>query len=281
MGVRSEARKPILSEANSKDAGRRPDRNYGTISVGEIQPDPSQPRTEFDQDSINELAASFKVKGQLQAIRVRWSAAANAWTIIAGERRWRAAQVAGLEKIACYFHEGELTESEIVQEQVIENIQRRALLPLEEAKVYSKLMKLNSWKGKDVARALGIHPAKVSRALALLKLPTDLQSQVEKGELPARTAYEISKLRDDGQRRSAAEDAKNSGLTHKEIANRISKSRANGTRLSAGTRLTFQSSYEISVVVSKAAKATYAEVEVALSEALAEVRHRIENNTAI
>ena len=283
MGVRSEQTiKPVLSKAHSKDVGRRPDLNYGTISVKQIQPDPTQPRTEFDEKSINELAASFKAKGQLQAIRVRWSEDAKAWTIIAGERRWRAAQVAGLEKINCYFHEGELTESEIIQVQVIENIQRRSLLPMEEAKVFEKLLKLNNWKGKDVALSLGIHPTKVSRALALLKLPADLQTQVASGELPARTAYEISRIQDDDQRRTVASYAKNSGMTHKEVAKKIGRGRSkSGKRGSTGTRLTFQSSYEISVVVSKAEKATYAEIEVALSEALSEVQHRIENNTDI
>ncbi len=282
MGVRLEnSIKPVLSKANTKDLGRRPDLNYGTISVDQIQPDPSQPRTEFEEESINELAASLKNKGQLQPIRVRWSEEANAWMIVAGERRWRAAQVAELEKVQCYFHEGELSESEIIQEQVIENIQRRSLLPMEEARSFEKLIKLNNWKGKDVASSLGIHPTKVSRSLALLRLPMDLQSQVASGELPARTAYEISRLPDDDDRRTIVKIAKTDGLTRQEIASQVSKSRKNGSRLSKGTRLKFQSSYEICVVISKPSKATYAEVEVALSEALSEVRHRIENNTEI
>lgn len=281
MGVRSENNtKPILSKANLKDLGRRPDMNYGTISIDQVQPDLSQPRTEFDEESISELAASLKVKGQLQPIRVRWSEHAKAWTIIAGERRWRAAQLAGLEKVQCYFHDGELTESEILQEQVIENIQRRSLQPLEEARSFAKLMKLENWKGKEVASSLGLHPTKVSRSLALLKLPAELQSQVASGELPARTAYEISKIRDDEQRRTIAKNATD-GMPRKEIANQISKTRKNGTKLSARTRLTFQTSYDISIVVSKSTKATYAEIEIALSEALSEVRHRIENNTDV
>ena len=171
MGVRSE---PIatrqMPSANPKNIGRRPAKSFGTIPISQVQPDPTQPRTKFDENALKELADSISAKGQLQPIRVRWSESETKWIIIAGERRWRAAQSAGLETIACFFHDGELSESEILEEQIIENIQRRSLQPMEEARAIAALIEMNDWKAKQAAASLGIHPAKVSRSLALLKL---------------------------------------------------------------------------------------------------------------
>lgn len=282
MGVRAtQSAKPVLA-TKAKNIGRRPAGNFGTISIDQIQPDPKQPRTEFDDAGIQELAASIKRKGQLQPIRVRWSEDLESWIIIAGERRWRATGVAGLETIACHFHDGDLSESEILEEQIIENIQRQSLQPLEEAKAFASLIAMNQWKGKDVAKALGIHPAKVSRSLALLKLPIDVQAQVASGELPARTAYEISKLPTDEQRLKVAKDVTQSGLTNVETASRVRGVRSGKpSGQSKTTRLSFKSSEDVTIIVSKASKATYEQIEVALSEALSEVQHRIENNVQI
>ena len=109
--------------------------------------------------------------------------------IISGERRWRAAQKAGLTEIECCFREAELSSSEILEEQLIENCLREDLQPIEEAQAFAALMRLNSWTGKEVAKALRVHPSRVSRALALLKLPEEIQEQVNTGEIPARSAY--------------------------------------------------------------------------------------------
>lgn len=281
MGVRTaEPVKPVLA-SNPKNISRRPALNFGTIPISQIQPDPNQPRTEFADSKIEELAASIKRKGQLQPIRVRWSEPLKSWTIIAGERRWRATKLAGLETIACHFHDGDLSESEILEEQIIENIQRQSLQPLEEAKAFASLIAMNNWKGKDVAASLGIHPAKVSRSLALLKLPNEIQAQVESGDLPARTAYEISKLASQKQQRNVAEVVLSNGLTNTETANRVRARKGRPNKKSKTTRLSFQTSQKVTVVVSKSSKATYEQIELALQEALAEVEHRIENNIQI
>jgi ParB family chromosome partitioning protein len=185
------------------------------------------------------------------------------------------------KRLHVFFHEGDLSESEILEEQVIENIQRRSLQPIEEAKAFAALIEMNGWKGKDVAASLGIHPAKVSRGLALLKLPADVQAQVESGELPTRTAYEISKLPTGEQQRRIAKDAKQSGLTNLETANRVRVARGKKSRSTYVTRLSFKTSCDVDVIVSRTGKTTYEEIEVALSEALSEVQHRIENNVQI
>jgi ParB family chromosome partitioning protein len=230
---------------------------------------------------LKELSDSFASKGQLQPIRVRWLEHEGKWTIIAGERRWRAAQIAGLATIDCFFHDGGLTPSEILEEQIIENLQRRSLQPLEEAKAFQALIKMNMWKKKEVASALGIHPAKVSRALKLLKLPADIQAKIESGELPARTAYEISKLDSEAQQRAMLSAVSSEGLTNQQARNRVRVKQGKRTPQRVGTKLTFDSYADHSVTVSSTAKTTYEAIEAALQTALEEVRHRIENNVQV
>ena len=281
MGVRTGPPTSLAKKANAKDAERRPGRNYGSVPIEQVIPDPSQPRTIFDEESLKELSDSFASKGQLQPIRVRWLENEGKWTIIAGERRWRAAQMAGLETIDCYFHDGGLTPSEILEEQIIENLQRRSLQPLEEAKAFQALIKMNMWKKKEVASALGIHPAKVSRALKLLKLPADIQAKIESGELPARTAYEISKLDSEAQQRAMLSAVSSEGLTNQQARNRVQIKQGKRMPQRVGTKLTFDSYTDHSVTVASAAKTTYEAIEAALQTALEEVRHRIENNVHI
>ena len=281
MGVRTGSSASIPKQTNKKDAGRRPGRNYGSVPIEQVIPDPSQPRTIFDKESLKELSDSFASKGQLQPIRVRWLEHEGKWTIIAGERRWRAAQIAGLATIDCFFHDGGLTPSEILEEQIIENLQRRSLQPLEEARAFQALIKMNIWKKKEVASALGIHPAKVSRALKLLKLPADIQAKIESGELPARTAYEISKLDSEAQQRAMLSAVSSEGLTNQQARNRVQIKQGKRTPQRVGTKLTFDSYADHSVTVSSAAKTTYEAIEAALQTALEEVRHRIENNVRL
>ena len=281
MGVRAGSPESITKQVNAKDAGRRPGRNYGSVPIKQVIPDPSQPRTEFNEDALQELSASFASKGQLQPIRVRWLENEGKWTIIAGERRWRAAQMAGLATIDCYFHDGELTPSEILEEQIIENLQRRSLQPLEEARSFQALIKMNMWKKKEVASALGIHPTKVSRALKLLKLPADIQSKIESGELPARTAYELSKLDDESQQRAMLSAVSSEKLTNQQARNRVRVKQGKRATQRVGTKLNFNSYKDHSVTVSSSSKTTYEAIEVALQTALEEVRHRIENNVQI
>ena len=79
---------------------------FGEVEVDRIVPDPDQPRSEFDEEGIEQLAASIRRTGQIQPIGVKWDVSAERWVIVTGERRWRAAKAAGLRTIDCYFHEG-------------------------------------------------------------------------------------------------------------------------------------------------------------------------------
>ena len=276
MGVRQAELRPVLAPApGKKDAGRRPLRNVGKLAISQIVPDPAQPRTEFSEEALERLASSIRDKGQLSPIRVRWSDELEKWIIISGERRWRAARRAGLVEVECYFHEAELNSSEVLEQQLIENCLREDLQPIEEAQAFAALMKLNGWTGKEVAEALRVHPSRVSRALALLKLPEAIQEQVNIGEISARSAYEISKLPNADMQAVLAEKAAAGELSNNQAANAVRQRQGKQKPTPRTTKQTFFDENGWKVIVTAPKKGTYFEIEEALSAALAEVRHRI------
>lgn len=185
----------------SPEDGRTRDRLAGHMEIERIIPDPEQPRKSFPEESIAQLADSLKKAGQLQPIRVRWNDEHKKWVIISGERRYRAALKAGIKTIACQFVDRPLTESEIRQESLIENLLREDLRPIEAAQGYRQLIEMNGWTVQQVADALNITKGTVSKALSLLKLPEDIKAQINEGLLSPSAAYEVSRLSDaDSQR---------------------------------------------------------------------------------
>lgn len=192
MGVRAGADpQPSLAPVpDPRDVGRRPLRNVGRVDIGQVVPDRDQPRAEFSEEGLERLAASIRERGQLAPIRVRWSGPLGKWVIIAGERRWRATRQAGLPTIDCVFVEGELSRGELLAQQLIENLLREDLRAVEEAKAFRQLLTLNAWTGKQLADALRVPASKVTRSLALLDLPDDLQERIEAGD-PFRRPVDI------------------------------------------------------------------------------------------
>jgi len=282
MGVRAEnAEVELAPLANIKDVGRRPLRNFGKLTLSQVTPDPEQPRAEFAQEDLEQLAESIRDKGQLHPIRVRWSDAHNSWLIISGERRYRAIKHAGLPTIDCCFQEGELSKTEILEEQLIENLLRCDLRPLEEAKAFELLLRLNGWTGKQSASALRITPSKVTRSLALLKLPKDIQHLVETTEITPTVAYELSKLPSPKQQRAALRKHHDSPLTVKTAGGQVRQQRGVSSSRRRGVQQTFLTEEGWKVTVTFARKASYHEMEKALQEALEEVRLRIDNNVAL
>ena len=195
IGIRDETNSQnSIPVAAPQDIGRQPLRTFGKVDINMVEPDPLQPRKEFTEESIQRFAQSIKQKGQLQPITVRWSPETKKWLIISGERRWRASKEAGMKSINCHFEQRDLKPGELLEQQLVENLLREDLKPIEQARAYSSLMELNNWNGKQVAESLHIAPSTVSRALALLGLPNNIQHKVNAGELSARSAYEISKV---------------------------------------------------------------------------------------
>jgi len=166
------------------------------IELDRLAPDPDQPRKEFDPESLAELAASMKARGQLQPIRVRWDDDMARWIIIAGERRYRAALLAGLTTLACIEAKGPLTPEDILEDQLVENCLRQDLRPVEQARAFRALIERRGWSYRQLGESLNIAPASIARALALLDLPAEVQGRVESGGLAPSVAHEGSPLDD-------------------------------------------------------------------------------------
>lgn len=279
MGVRQQDSKPVLSPVpNARDVGRRALRTFGTLSIDNVMPDPDQPRVEFTDDEIERLAASIRDKGQLHPIRVRWSESFQKWIIISGERRYRATKHAGLPSIQCHFTEGELSKTEVLEQQLIENLLREDLKPIEEAKALQELLTLNGWSGKELSEAIRVSASRITRALALLKLPPDIQQRIESGEVAPSVAYEISKLPSDEQRRSALEQAQNGQLTREEAQSQVRQRSGRPKPKSRSIKQSFTAENGWKVTVSSRRSGTYEQVAEALQQALDEVNLRIHNN---
>jgi ParB family chromosome partitioning protein len=205
-----------------------------TIPVDRIMPDPDQPRKEFDEGPLDDLAASLKARGQLQPIRVRWSAEADRWIIIAGERRYRAAIKAGLSSLLCVEAKTAMTADEILEDQLIENCVREDLKPVEQAKAFKALVESRGCSYRQLAEMLNISHMAISRAMALLELPEDLQERVTTGELAASVACEVAKLDDPDAQREVAQRVVSEGLNRSEAIEAVrqvaGKPRAGGSK---------------------------------------------------
>jgi ParB family chromosome partitioning protein len=188
------------------------------IPVAKIDRDPDQPRQEFDEEDLARLAESLRVRGQLQPIRVRWDEGRGMYVILAGERRWRAARMAGLDKLSCVIHEGALAEDEKLAMQLVENALRTDLKPVEQARAYRRLMDAKGYSTRDLAAELHIAQTSVVRALALLDLPADVQVRVEEGKLAATVAAELTKIPDAELQAEVAQAVVAEGLTRTEVA---------------------------------------------------------------
>lgn len=279
IGVRPTDSRPQLSPiASARDIGRRTNRQFGKIDIDRVQPDPQQPRTEFDEEALLQLADSIRDKGQLAPIRVRWSEEQSAWLIISGERRWRAAKLAGLSFVDCFFQEHPLSPTQILEEQLIENLLREDLTPMEEAESYQHLMQVNGWNGKQLASALKISPTRISRALALLKLPHEMRTRIDSGEISARAGYELSRLPEPTLAK-VTKQVDPAKLTAAKARSTVRQRTGNAP--TRGCKQTFIADNGWLVIVKSNRKGSYHEIEQALFIALEEVRTRIDNRVQL
>jgi ParB family chromosome partitioning protein len=196
------------------------------IAVDRIVRDPDQPREEFDEEALQRLADSLRTRGQLQPIRVRWDEGRGVYVILVGERRWRAAQRAGLAELSCIVVEGELPADERLMIQLVENALREDLRPVEQARAYKALMEARGWSGNQLAKELHIAQSSVVRALALLELPAPVQAQVEQGALATTVAAELTKLPEPAMQAEVAQAIVDQGLTRSEVAEVVKAVRA-------------------------------------------------------
>jgi len=149
------------------------------ISVDRLSPNPFQPRRSFTEEGLEQLADSIRHHGILQPIVVRPSG--DGYQLIAGERRWRAAQIAGLQRIPAVVRE--LDDPSMVQVALIENLQREDLNPIEEASAYRRLMDEFNMTQEQLSSTIGRSRPAIANAVRLLNLPTEIQRAVEERKL--------------------------------------------------------------------------------------------------
>jgi ParB family chromosome partitioning protein len=152
------------------------------IEVARIVADPSQPRTEFDDEELDRLAASLRDAGQRETIRVRWDAAQDRYVIVSGERRWRAAQRAGIPTLLAVVDTDEMTGERLLEMQLIENCLRVDLSAVEAGRAYRSLMQAWGCSQKELAARLHVSESKVCRAMQALDLPAAVQTEITKGK---------------------------------------------------------------------------------------------------
>jgi len=181
------------------------------IPIDLVQRNPSQPRKHFDEGELNELSNSIRAHGVLQAILVR-PIPGGKYEIVAGERRWRAAQRAGLHAIPAVVRE--LNEVEVLEISIVENVQRTDLNPIEEAQGFQALIDRFSRTQQEIAEAVGKSRPHIANMLRLLALPDDLQEMVRDGRLSAGHARAILTAPDP---RMLAQRAVSEGLNVREI----------------------------------------------------------------
>lgn len=176
------AKRPALGKgmgALLNTAAQEGGKKYFQCPIEELRPNSKQPRKTFNDEKLNELAASVKEKGIIQPLVVR--RINDYYQIIAGERRWRAAQKAGLDKVPVVIQD--VSEDWALEMALIENVQREDLNPLEEAEAYQYLISCFDLSQEEVAKRVGKERSTVTNALRLLKLPGHLRNDLNEGRL--------------------------------------------------------------------------------------------------
>ena len=149
------------------------------IAVDQVVPNPNQPRKSFDTSSLDELTASVRASGVIQPIIVRPSGAG--YQLIAGERRWRAARQAGLDRIPAIVREA--SDAESLELALVENLLREDLNPMEEAEAYRQLLQQFGWTQEQLGQRIGRDRTSIANAMRLLRLPEEIQADLRGGRL--------------------------------------------------------------------------------------------------
>ena len=180
-----------------------------SLPLRDIEPDKSQPRKAFDEESLAALAGSIANHGLLQPIAVR-PAPAGGWRIIAGERRWRAARMAGLTEVPVVIRE--VSDEQAMELALIENLQREDLDPIEEAMGYQQLMERCNFTQEEAAKRLSRSRSAVANSLRLLNLPDEVIEMVRQGQLSTGHAKVILSLEGEELQTQAAKQVVKQGL---------------------------------------------------------------------
>lgn len=211
------ARRPAAAATTSPAAS-----GESLIDLDRVRPNPRQPRQDFDAESLDELAASLKAQGLLQPVIVR-PAGDGRYELVAGERRWRAAQRAGMLKIPAIIRN--VADEGLLELALIENLQREELNPIEEAQAYRVLIDDLGLTQQQVADRVGRQRATVTNAMRLLQLPGPVQEKVRKGKISMGHARALLGLESAIDQIALAERIASEGLSVRQVEEHVTRSR--------------------------------------------------------
>ncbi len=199
------------------------------VQPDQVKPNPFQPREEFNQEHIEELAQSIKEKGVIQPLLVRRRG--DNYELIAGERRLRACKLLGLKEIPLIVKE--VDDHDSLEYALIENIQRESLNPIEEAHAYQHLIDKFQVTQEKISEAMGKARATIANTLRLLKLPHEIQEELKKGRISFAHGRALLEVEDENTQRRLAQEVISKGLSVRELESLIKTHRPKGIRRKA------------------------------------------------
>ncbi|MFI4944998.1 MAG: ParB/RepB/Spo0J family partition protein, partial [Burkholderiales bacterium] len=202
--------------------GRREPSAAAEVALSELEPNPYQPRLTIDPEKLAELAASIRASGIVQPILVRRRG--ERYQIIAGERRWRAAEAAGLASVPVSVRE--VKDEQLLELALVENVQREELSPLEEAQAFQRLQGELGLSQEEIARRVGRDRTTVANTVRLLKLPRELRELLAQGRLDAGHARALLALERAEDQLALGREAARKGLSVREVERRVALLRA-------------------------------------------------------
>jgi ParB/RepB/Spo0J family partition protein len=213
---------PVIVSLLSPDS---PTRSVGVriVPLDHIEANPQQPRLAFDQETLDELAASIREHGVLQPILVR-PVGPNTYQLIAGERRWRASKLAGLDSIPALIED--IDDDTALEISIIENLQREDISPLDEAAMYDRMVSEHGYSIRKLADKLGKDKGYVENRLRLADAPDEVRALVSLRKDTLSHAYELMKVQDPKRRRRLADQVARGELTLIKLRDKIEGRRA-------------------------------------------------------
>ena len=215
------------------DNARADDGGAVELNINELEPNRGQPRKEFSEEAMRELADSIAQHGVLQPLLVR-PLLSGGYQIVAGERRWRASRMAGLATVPALIRER--TDSEVMQIALIENLQREDLKPLEEAQGYQALMEEFGFTQDEISKSVGKSRPAVTNALRLLNLPEAVRGMLARGDLSAGHARTLLSFKDEAAMLAAAKRVVAEGFSVRELEKMAKKANAEKPEAVRSTR---------------------------------------------
>ena len=200
-----------ISNSSAKTKGA----SQSELKIKEIRPNPYQPRKEFDEQGLKELADSIRENGVFQPILVRKRKTGQGYELVAGERRLRASKLAGKDTIPAIITD--FNDTQMMEISLLENIQRKDLTPIEEAQAYEQLIKKLGYTQDELAKRLGKSRSNVTNILRLLNLPSEVRKLVNENKLTYTQARALLALEDEDRMVELANEAVKQGLSVKEL----------------------------------------------------------------